>query len=231
MYNGTSGPIYVPKTEPQEGSLAMDNSKSRIRLRRTATLALLIGGWVLLCCPVHSQPPPAIFEECGVFEPDPFGTGCTIFSAYAFPGETYVIDLGNTPPPPSGTEALVTGIQVSCVGICFPTSCILNATYVLTCGTPPPVEPRFIRGDCNNDATFNIADVIFHLFWLFASGPPPPCQNACDFDSGLSSDVADAVMMLSTLFSGGGPPAPPWPNCGTDPLDPVSPDCLNPICP
>jgi len=192
--------------------------------------ALLIVALLFASSPAAAQPPPPLFEECGIFEDDPFGTGCILFSAYAFPGETFIVDLGSTAAPPDGTEALLTGFQVACVGICFPTSCILNATFELSCsGTPPP--PEFIRGDCNNDATFNIADVIFHLFWLFASGPPPPCQNACDFDSGLSSDVADAVMMLSTLFSGGGPPAPPWPNCGTDPLDPVYPDCLNPICP
>jgi hypothetical protein len=191
---------------------------------------LLAVALLLVSSPAVAQPQPPLFEECGVFEDDPFGTGCIIFSAYAFPGETFTVDLGSTPAPPDGTEAFLTGFQVSCVGICFPTSCIMNATFELSCNVSPP-PPEFIRGDCNNDATFNIADVIFHLFWLFASGPPPPCQNACDFDSGLSSDVADAVMMLSTLFNSGGPPAPPWPSCGVDPVAPTLPDCLNPICP
>ncbi|MDE0961375.1 MAG: hypothetical protein OSB09_11415 [Planctomycetota bacterium] len=208
----------------------MRNSKSQFSLRRATTLILLISGWVLFCGPVNSQPPPPIFEECGVFEPDPFGTGCTFFSAFAFPGETFLIDLGSTPPPPIGTEAIVVGFQVSCAGICFPTSCIFDASYELTCnGTPPP--PEFIRGDCNNDSSFNIADAIFHLFALFASGPPPPCQNACDFNSDLSIDIGDGVAMLATLFNSGGPPAPPWPNCGADPVAPILPDCLNPICP
>jgi hypothetical protein len=209
--------------------MAMTRLDQKSMIPYPVAFFLLVVALLFASSPAAAQPPP-LFEECGIFEDDPLGTGCTIFSAYAIPGVAFIVDLGSTPAPPDGTEALLTGIQVTCVGICFPTNCILDATYELSCtGTPPP--PEFIRGDCNNDASFNIADAIFHLFWLFASGPPPPCQNACDFDSDLGIDIADGVAMLSTLFNSGGPPAPPWPSCGVDPVAPIVVDCLNPICP
>lgn len=205
-------------------------SPSRSALLQSVALLVLLSCFQLFPDRVVGQQPPPVFEECGTFEPDPFGLGCILFISYANPGSEYTVNLGSSPTPPLGVDVLLTGIQVSCVGICFPTSCILDATYELSCsGAPPP--PEFIRGDCNNDASFNIADVIFHLNGLFSSGAPPACQNACDFNSDLGIDVADAVIMLSTLFTSGPPPAAPWPDCGSDPWNPAFPDCLNPICP
>ncbi|MGE4620424.1 MAG: hypothetical protein AAEJ04_11515 [Planctomycetota bacterium] len=169
------------------------------------------------------------FDECGIIVSDPTGF-CPLFESYVT-GSTYLIDIGTVPIPPPGTEIQIIGTVVDCVATCFPTACIFDATLSMPCSAPPPPQPRFIRGDCNNDSSFNIADVIFHLFWLFASGPLPPCHNACDFDSDQNIDIGDGVTMLATLFNSGAPPAPPWPDCGIDPVAPTSPTCEDPICP
>lgn len=192
-----------------------------------ATVFVLVTTVLLISTPVAAQ---VDFDECGVFVADPGGF-CALFAPYALPG-TYLVDLGTLPVPPPGTEARIIGIMEDCVATCFPTACIFNATIDPSCGgPPPPPEPEFIRGDCNNDATFNIADVIFHLNSLFASGPPPPCQNACDFNGDQLINIVDPVIMLSVLFQGGGPPPPPWPDCGVDPTQPPPMSCNNPICP
>ncbi|MEC9477196.1 MAG: hypothetical protein VX764_09170 [Planctomycetota bacterium] len=182
---------------------------------------------LLIVTPVTAQVP---FDECGIFVADPAGS-CPLFAPYALPGN-YLVDLGTLPIPPVGTEARISGTLEDCVATCFPMGCIFNATLDPSCGgPPPPPQPEFIRGDCNNDASFNIADVIFHLNGLFAAGSPPACQNACDFNGDQTIDIGDAIVMLMVLFQGGGPPPPPWPDCGVDPTQPTSPDCLNPICP
>ena len=83
----------------------------------------------------------------------------------------------------------------------------------------------FVRGDCNDDATFNLADAIFALSVSFpgAGAPPTPnCDKACDANDDGLRDIADAITMLGSLF-GGEPPLPaPNPTCGVDP----TPDTL-----
>ena len=192
-----------------------------------ATVFVLVAAVLLTSTPVAAQ---VAFDECGIFVSDPAGS-CPLFAPYALPGN-YLVDLGTLPVPPPGTEARISGTMEDCVATCFPMACIFDATLNPSCGgPPPPPEPEFIRGDCNNDASFNIADAIFHLNGLFASGAPPACQNACDFNGDQVLNIADGVVMLMVLFQGGGPPPPPWPDCGVDPVAPAMPDCLNPICP
>ncbi|MEM7164208.1 MAG: hypothetical protein AAF581_02020 [Planctomycetota bacterium] len=92
--------------------------------------------------------------------------------------------------------------------------------------------PQFVRGECNADASFNLADVVFLLGHLFPPQLPAPqltCDDACDANDDGSLNVADAVAMLGTLFPTGLPvdlPAP-YPDCGVDPtVDAL--DCVQP---
>ncbi|MFN0058857.1 MAG: plastocyanin/azurin family copper-binding protein [Planctomycetota bacterium] len=82
-----------------------------------------------------------------------------------------------------------------------------------------PVLPEtFVRGDCNDDTTFNIADVIFVLGYLFGTGASTlNCDDACDCNDDGSLNVADAIFALSAQFSGGPQPGLPSPLCGLDP--------------
>ena len=93
----------------------------------------------------------------------------------------------------------------------------------------PPASFLFIRGQCNEDSAFNIADAIRLLGFLFPGANPAdplPCPDACDSNDDGAVNIADAISMLSALF--GSPPtspAAPFPSCGTDPTggDPL--DC------
>ncbi|MGE3164976.1 MAG: hypothetical protein AB7O52_08720 [Planctomycetota bacterium] len=81
--------------------------------------------------------------------------------------------------------------------------------------------PQFKRGDCNNDNSFNIADAITILGFLFPQGTPPAlaCRDACDANDDGNLNIADAVTKLGNLFPSG-PPTPlpaPFMACGEDP--------------
>jgi hypothetical protein len=74
---------------------------------------------------------------------------------------------------------------------------------------------EFVRADANSDGSFNIADPIRTLQFLFA-GSGVSCLDAVDSNDDGNTNVADAVHMLSALFSAGPLPAPPFPACGAD---------------
>jgi len=86
----------------------------------------------------------------------------------------------------------------------------------------PGDEPKFIRGDANNDARVDIADGIWIINTLFYGGAPTNCKPAADSNGDGKRDLSDAMFVFqhqlqpgatpSTLFPA--PPAP-YPNCGT----------------
>ncbi len=77
-------------------------------------------------------------------------------------------------------------------------------------------EPKFIRGDSNQDAKVDISDVIYSLNYLFKNGPDPACLDAADANDDGQIDISDAVRILLYLFSGQTLPLPN-PNPGLDP--------------
>lgn len=86
-----------------------------------------------------------------------------------------------------------------------------------------PVSP-FVRGDCNDDGLFNIADAVNLLSVLFpppGGGPTPACGDACDGNDDGALDIADAIAILGVLFPPAMGPPPtipaPHPDCGPDP--------------
>ncbi|MGB1810689.1 MAG: hypothetical protein ACPHQT_10460, partial [Planctomycetota bacterium] len=87
-----------------------------------------------------------------------------------------------------------------------------------------------VRGDCNADGGFNIADSIFLLAALFSGGPAGTCLDSCDANDDGGINIADAIYALAALFSGG--PAPTPTSCGIDPTDTDPLDCASfPPCP
>ena len=93
-----------------------------------------------------------------------------------------------------------------------------------------PTLPEFVRGDCNADGGFNIADSIFLLAALFSGGPAGSCLDSCDANDDGGINIADAIYALAALFSGG--PAPTPTSCGVDPTDTDPLDCASfPPCP
>ena len=79
-------------------------------------------------------------------------------------------------------------------------------------------DAPFLRGDCNSNTVFNIADAIFVLNYLFGYTGEVTCPDACDANDDEIVNIADAVYFLASLFSGGDPPLPPFPLCGEDPF-------------
>lgn len=73
----------------------------------------------------------------------------------------------------------------------------------------PSIGP-FQRGDVNQDATVDIADVVALLGYLFPSAPPVPlaCADALDANDDGELDVSDPVRLLTLLFGSGNAPLP-----------------------
>jgi hypothetical protein len=91
-------------------------------------------------------------------------------------------------------------------------------------------EPRFRRGDANEDGRLDLADVVKTLFTLFQGGPPPACAKSADTNDDGRADIADGIFVLFYLFRQGSPPPLPDVRCGTDPT-PDALDCAVPPCP
>lgn len=90
-----------------------------------------------------------------------------------------------------------------------------------------PTGDEYRRGDVNDDAVVNIADVVYLLNALFVPGSlPPTCAKTGDTNDDGVVNVADAVFFLNSLFVPGSPSiTPPGPGCGVDPT-PDALDCL-----
>ena len=79
-------------------------------------------------------------------------------------------------------------------------------------------EPRFVRGDCNDDEKHDLADAAMILGEQF-SGLTPNCLDACDTNDDGSINLADSVFLLNYLLGFSVPPPAPFPLCGPDPSD------------
>ncbi len=83
----------------------------------------------------------------------------------------------------------------------------------------------FRRGDANGDTDVNIADGVYTLDYLFASGPAT-CLDALEANDDGTVNIADGVTILNYLFLMGAAPPAPFPGCGTDPT-PDGINCVN----
>lgn len=102
-------------------------------------------------------------------------------------------------------------------------------------GVPDECEiPEFMRGDCNSDGGFDIADAIRLLGYLFPGaqgGAALACSDACDANDDGVLNIADAIRILDGLFGVPAvPPPAPHPTCGRDSTDDTL-DCELPVCP
>lgn len=128
-----------------------------------------------------------------------------------------------------GSHRVVTS-STALAGYAGDRSALLGA-YLDALSPPSAPDPQFIRGECNGDGVFDLADGIFTLSFLFAAGSTGPCAAACDGNGDGSVDLGDAIFAFSYLLLGGSPPPAPFPDCGVD-VAGSSLDCLNsPSCP
>jgi PKD repeat protein len=80
------------------------------------------------------------------------------------------------------------------------------------------VGTEFKRGDTNASGDMNIADPVYLLAYLFASGPAPTCEETGDCNNDGKINIADPVAALAYLFASADPLPDPFP-CGVDPPD------------
>lgn len=175
---------------------------------------------------VDTVPPPPSALSCQV-DPDT----CEVTVTWTNPAVYTAIEVSidgtlveTLPGDATSTSALagVMAMSICLVGLsdCGPTA---SACCQVACGV------TFIRGDCNGDAGYDIADAVAGLNTLFSGGGPVGCEDACDANDDGSFDIADMVYILASLFSGGALPASPHPACGTDDTDDLS-TCLTSPC-
>lgn len=79
------------------------------------------------------------------------------------------------------------------------------------------IEDVFVRGDFNEDATFDIGDAVSILFHLFQAPRETPCRDAGDANDDGEMTITDAIFILEHLFQGGSSLHSPHPFPGTDP--------------
>jgi len=88
-------------------------------------------------------------------------------------------------------------------------------TFTFTLLTLPPAR-AFRRGDCNDDGTVDISDVIFSLDAQFGRERHRRCNKSCDSNDDGVLDVSDAVHTILALFSDLVIPTPGVVDCGED---------------
>ncbi|MEM7166788.1 MAG: hypothetical protein AAF581_15075, partial [Planctomycetota bacterium] len=134
------------------------------------------------------------------------------------PGNNYPLDM----PVYEGNAPGSTGLNF-CDNLNSPpvlTSVISGGLYWLPTFSPGEINVLggFVRGDCNDDGTLNVADAVSGLNVLFGgTGQVAPCVDACDTNDDGSFNIADMITLLVHLFSSGASPAAPFPSCGVDP--------------
>jgi hypothetical protein len=74
----------------------------------------------------------------------------------------------------------------------------------------------FIRGDANGDGTVSLSDVHKIVSWLFRGQAAPGCLDSADTDDDGALNLTDATKLLNFLALASPPPAPPFPNAGSD---------------
>ncbi|MEC9475648.1 MAG: HYR domain-containing protein [Planctomycetota bacterium] len=99
-----------------------------------------------------------------------------------------------------------------------------NVTTELFSVTVDECQSSFLRGDTNDDGTYDISDAIYILGYIFSGAADPTCMDALDENDDGQIQIADAIYHFSALFMGGSPPAAPYDSCGVDPT-PDSLDC------
>ena len=181
-------------------------------------------------CPVITPAPIPSGFTCTVVSEDEM-TGCVIDVSWTLEGTYTSLELsvdGLSVAMLSGTatsDSITLPVSAMTQQICLSATdecgdpIAMNVCCDIDCNPAPP-GVLFRRGDCNDDAMFDIGDPVALLGVLFSGAAPPNCDDACDFNDDEAQDISDAVYGLGALFNGTAPPPPPFPDCGLDPADP-----------
>ncbi|MCZ6792794.1 MAG: DUF1565 domain-containing protein [Planctomycetota bacterium] len=89
------------------------------------------------------------------------------------------------------------------------------------CRLPGP----FRRGDCNLDETVELGDAITLFSFLFLTGRPLRCHDACDANDDGMLNLSDGIYILQYLFLGEREPPEPFQQRGWDETPDQLPPC------
>lgn len=133
---------------------------------------------------------------------------------------TYDSNLGM---PPVANVVVVDGASIDPAGLFSG-----NVDITVQC----IIDVPFIRGDCNDDGTVNIADVVANIGafvggFSFSAG----CPAACDANNDGLNDLSDSIYIAAYRFQNGPPPSAPFPDCGTDAGVATNLNCVYNSCP
>lgn len=78
--------------------------------------------------------------------------------------------------------------------------------YVMNAGFWQNFGSEFLCGDVNASGSMDIADVVYLVNYIFASGPAPNPIESADVNCTGSVDISDVVYMVNYIFASG--PAP-----------------------
>jgi len=88
----------------------------------------------------------------------------------------------------------------------------------LVCLTGTLAYGDYICGDANSDEAVNVADAVWIINYVFASGDPPNPLDAGDTNCDGSCNITDAVWIINYIFAGGYTPCDTdgdgFPDCG-----------------
>ncbi len=149
------------------------------------------------------------------------GSTTTTKGESATPAETE--PMGNPSPQtsngPRAGEQINWDVIASGGGMMSSVGFILNGTlgqtvagessspgYVLNAGFWQNFGTEFLCGDVNASGSMDIADVVYLVNYIFASGPAPDPIESADVNCTGSVDISDVVYMVNYIFAAG--PAP-----------------------
>ncbi|MEM7168174.1 MAG: immunoglobulin domain-containing protein, partial [Planctomycetota bacterium] len=81
---------------------------------------------------------------------------------------------------------------------------------------PDECQNLFLRGEVNNDGTYDVSDPVVLLIYLFEGGSLS-CLDSADVNDDGAVNLADVASLLGVLFSGATAPPAPFASCGSDP--------------
>ncbi|MEM7168113.1 MAG: FG-GAP-like repeat-containing protein, partial [Planctomycetota bacterium] len=91
------------------------------------------------------------------------------------------------------------------------------------------IEPGipFLRGDVNDDAMVNVADIVGSAVAIFGL-QAPKCYRSVDTNGDGLADITDVVFLAAHLFLGATPPPAPFPSCAVGPVNSLP--CTDSAC-
>jgi hypothetical protein len=98
----------------------------------------------------------------------------------------------------------------------FFSGCLVAGVLLGVLGVQNADAQTFMRADSNSDASVDITDPLFTLFYSFLGSTEPSCMDAADANDDGTLDITDTFYTLSYLFVGNIQLPAPGTICGPD---------------